>query len=151
MMNARNASLTLLICVLLAGCLSSPSRTALRPDFAGQIDADDPAGFQAAREAAIQQYEESPDDEARLRLAYLLSRPDPSMQQLTRGREVLAEIEADSENAPLRDMLDRELALLMELQRAQGRVLELQAQLEALKAIETEITESQQEKPEPPK
>jgi hypothetical protein len=72
------------------------------------------------------------------------------MQQLTRGREVLAEIEVDSENAPLRDMLDRELALLMDLQSAQGRVLELQAQLEALKAIETEIAESQQEKPEPP-
>jgi hypothetical protein len=142
--------LTLLMCLLLAGCLGSPSRTALWPDFAAQLDLDNPAGIQAARESAIQQYEDSPDDEARLRLAYLLSRPDTSMQQLTRGREVLAEIEVDSENAPLRDMLDRELALLMDLQSAQGRVLELQAQLEALKAIETEIAESQQEKPEPP-
>lgn len=141
---------SLLICVLLAGCLGSPSRTALWPDFAGQLDPNDPAGIQAARESAIRQYEENPDDEARLRLAYLLSRPDPSMQQLAQGREVLAEIEADSENAPLRDMLDRELALLIDLQRAQGRVLELQAQLEALKAIETEIAESQQEKSEPP-
>lgn len=145
-----NKRFTVLICVLLAGCVGSPSRTPLWQDIMGQLDPNNSAAFQAARESALQQYEESPDDKARLRLAYLLSRPNPSMQQLSRGREVLAEIEADSENAPLRGMLDRELALLMDLQRAQGRVLELQAQLEALKAIETEIAESQQEKPEPP-
>jgi hypothetical protein len=142
--------LTLLLCALLAGCVGSSLRPAPWPDYAGQLDLANPAAVQAARESAQQQYAASPDDETRLRLAYLLSRPDPSMQQLLRGREVLAEIEADSDHAPLRDMLDRELALLMDLQRARGRVLELQAQLEALKAIETEITERQQDRQEPP-
>jgi hypothetical protein len=112
--------------------------------YTHQIAGMDTAGVLAERESVSRRYASLPDDEIRMRLAYVLSRPDASMQLLTRSREILAEVSAASEMAPLRDLLDREISLLIELQRAQGRTLELQAQLEALKVIEAEMLESRE-------
>jgi hypothetical protein len=115
--------------------------------------------LQLARAAAMRQYSVQPTEANRLRAGYLLSRPAASLEQLAQSREILAEISTDSELAPLCGLLDAEIRRAMELQEAQGRVLELRAQLEnlqarlgelqtqlnALKAIEEEMVESQQQ------
>jgi hypothetical protein len=126
-------------------CQTTPSGTADWVAYTHQIAGMDSAGVLAERESASRLYASQPDDEIRMRLAYVLSRPDASFQQLTRSREILAEISAASDMAPVRDLLDREISLLIKLQRAQGRTLELQAQLEALKAIEAEMLENRQD------
>jgi hypothetical protein len=107
----------------------------------------------------MKQYIAQPTDVNRLRAAYAMSRPDASLEQLAQSRVLLAEIAAGSELAPMRDLLDAEIRQSMAVQEAQLRVLELQAQLEhlqarlgelqaqldALKSIEEEMVESQQQ------
>jgi hypothetical protein len=149
----------LIPCLWLAACQATPPAA---PDWAGfldQVDRMDAQQLQLARAAAMRQYLVQPTDANRLRAGYLLSRPEASQEQLAQSRELLAEIAADGELAPMRALLDAEIRRAMELQAAQGRVLELQAQLEdrqarlgelqaqldALKAIEEEMVESQQQ------
>jgi uncharacterized coiled-coil DUF342 family protein len=114
----------------------------------------------------MDQYEMQPTDSNRLRAGYALSRPGASPVQLARGREILAEIPPGSDLAPMRELLDREIEKSIEVQGAESRVLELQAQLselraqlgelqgqldelqgqlDALKSIEEEMVESQQQ------
>lgn len=116
-----------------------------------RADGLDAADFPARLEEAERQYGLRPDDVNRMRLAYLLSRPDPTLQQLKRAREVLSGISNSSELAPFRDPLDREIGLLMQLKQDKGRMDELQAQLDALeaqlaalKAIEEEMVENRE-------
>jgi hypothetical protein len=92
----------------------------------------------------------------------VLSRRDAGVAQLARSREILAEISADSELAPLRDLLDRwiqyaqavavgkarERKLAAERDRLQAELAEVREQLEALKNIEQDIVESQQKSDE---
>ena len=149
----------LIPCLWLAACQATPPAA---PDWAGfldQVDRMDAQQLQLARAAAMRQYLVQPTDANRLRAGYLLSRPEASQEQLAQSRELLAEIAADGELAPMRGLLDAEIRRAMELQAAQSRVLELQAQLEdrqarlgelqaqldALKAIEEEMVESQQQ------
>lgn len=114
-------------------------------DYAALVDGMDAAQVRDERDANARLYASQGGDEVRLRLAYTLSRPGASLQQLERGLEVLAEIPADSQWAAMRDWLHREISLALELGRAEGRILELKAHLDALKAIEAEMIESRQE------
>jgi hypothetical protein len=146
-------------CVWLAACQSTPPTT---PDWAGfmdQVDRMDAQQLRYAREAAMKQCIVRPTDVNRLRAAYAMSRPDASPEQLAQSRDLLAEIAAASDLAPMRDLLDAEIRQYLAVQEAQLRVLELQAQLEelqarfrelqmqlnALKSIEEEMVESQQQ------
>ena len=125
----------LIPCVWLAACQATPPEA---PDWAGfldQVDRMDAQQLQLARAAAMRQYSAQPTDANRLRAGYLLSRPEASQEQLAQSRELLAEIAADGELAPMRGLLDAEIR----------RAMELQAQLNALKAIEEEMVESQQQ------
>lgn len=101
---------------------------------------------EAAREQALNRYQSAPDDPARLRLAYVLSRPSAPLPQLERSRVILAEIPPASAYAPLRDLLDGELEALVELRRIQGHTDELEARLEALKEIETDLQSGRRNK-----
>lgn len=149
----------LLVCLLLMGChmlppkqqpsepgpvIAQPSETEEWVAYTRRVENWDPARIPDHRDEALRAYNRRPDDFNRMRLGYLLSRPAPSMQQLAQSREILAEISNTSELAPLRDLLDREIALLMQIKRDRGRILELEAHLEALKAIEEEMVESRE-------
>jgi hypothetical protein len=84
-------------------------------------------------------------DVDRLRLSYLLSRPNLPMQDISKSQILLAEIGSDSSYAPYRDLVARELVLLIDLQAAQRSAQELQTQLETLKGIDTDLTQGQAE------
>ena len=160
------AARLLIPCLWLAACQSAPPET---PDWAGFLDLVermDDQQLRLARESALRQYRVHPTDANRLRAGYALSRPIASLEQLAQSRELLAEIPAGSELAPMRDLLDAEIRQSMALQEAEVRALELQAQLEnlqarleelqarlgelqtqlnSLKAIEKEMIESQEQ------
>lgn len=116
------------------------------------------------RDLAVERYRAQPTDENRLRLAYLLSRPRLTAPELNRSQALLAEIDASSELAALRDLLDKEIALLSELdgrqqqidklqvrvQALNTQIQALQTQLDTLKTIETDINETQKELEELP-
>ncbi|MGH8222985.1 MAG: hypothetical protein ACREQZ_08425 [Woeseiaceae bacterium] len=157
--------------LLLGACVSAPGNIADWNPYVGGIDALSDREFAAVLDEAKEKYLAGPNDEIRVRLGYLLSRPDRPAQDIGESRRVLAEIDPDSAYAPLRDLLQREVELLSELGSAgretsnlsaqvamleadiaeqhtrlvalQSRIAELQTQLEALKSIETKITEDQ--------
>ncbi|MCU0988123.1 MAG: hypothetical protein MUE63_00655 [Xanthomonadales bacterium] len=149
----------LIPCLWLAACQTAPPETPDWAGFLGQVDRMDAQQLQMARETAMRQYVVQPTDVNRLRAAYAVSRPGASLEQLAQSRDLLAEIAAASDLAPMRDLLDAEIRQSMAVQEAQGRVLELQAQrddlqarlgelqtqLDALKSIEKEMVESQQQ------
>jgi hypothetical protein len=146
-------------CLWLAACQSTPPATPDWAEFLARIDRMDAQQVQLARDALMSQYWVHPADTNRLRVGYALSRPGAFPEQLAQSRKILAEIRADSELAPMRDILDREIEKSIELQGAESRVLELQAQLSelraqlgelqaqlaALKSIEEAMVESQQQ------
>lgn len=134
----------------LAGCQTTPVPQDDWPAFTRAFDAMDRDGVNTAREAALVRYNSQPDDPARLRLAYVLSRPDVPLRQLERSREILAEIANDSPHVALRDALDREIRALSQLQRMHGRLLEVESRLEALKAIEQDLNQSRRQRENPP-
>lgn len=156
----------LIPCLWLAACQSMPPAKQDWADFLNRIDRMDMQQLQLARDALMSQYEVQPTDSNRLRAGYALSRPGSSPEQLARGRAILGEIPSSSELAPMRDLLEREIVMSIEVQGAESRVLELQAQLseqqaqlgelrarlgelqaqlDALKSIEEEMVESQQQ------
>ncbi|MGK2924036.1 MAG: hypothetical protein ACSLE2_00290 [Lysobacterales bacterium] len=163
----------LILCLWLTACQSTPPARQDWADFLNRIDRMDTQQLQLARSALVSQFEVQPTDLNRLRAGYALSRPDAAPEQLAQSRKILAEMHADSELAPMRDVLDREIQKSIELQGAESQVLELQAQLselraqldelqvqqfvlqaqqvelqaqlEALKSIEEEMVESQQQ------
>lgn len=135
----------LLVCLCVAGCKTVPTPpTQGLIEFTRHYDSLKDADARAERKAESQRYASNPDDETRWRLAYAMSRPEASLQQLAKSRVILAEIPAQSDVAPLRDLLDREIQLLIELQKSKAQALELQAQLDALKDIEAEMAEHRQ-------
>ena len=152
-------ALLLICCLWLAACQSTPPPTQDWADFLGRIDRMDAQQLQLARDALTHQYEIQPTDSNCLRAGYALSRPGASLEQLARGREILAEIPPGSDLAPMRELLDREIERSIEVQGAESQVLELQAQLsglrtqlgelqaqlDALKSIEEDMVESQQQ------
>lgn len=149
----------LIPCLWLAACQSTPPARQDWADFLDRIDGMDAQQLQLARDALVNQFELQPTDSNRLRVGYALSRPGAPSEQLARSRAILAEIPPGSDLAPMRDVLDREIAKSIEVQEAESRVLELQAQLgdlraqlgelqaqmDALKSIEEEMVESQQQ------
>jgi hypothetical protein len=156
----------LIPCLWLAACQSTPPESQNWTEFLGQVGQMDAQQLQLAREAALRQYSIEATDANRLRAGYVLSRPDASLEQLAQSREILAGISAGSDLAAMRDLLDAEIRQSIHLREAELRALELQAQLEAvqarlealqarfgelqkqlnaLKSIEKEMIESQQQ------
>lgn len=132
------------ILVGLVLCMSScqvlPPRTADWSEYTRAFDSlDSVRAMDEMRAQALETYEEQPDDPARLKLAYVLSRPNAPLPLLERSRGILAEIPPDSPYAAMRDLLDGELRALVELRRTQGYTMELEERLEALKAIEEDL------------
>lgn len=137
-------------------CLSACQLMSPRmDDWVGYTQAfdrlDSPRARAEVREQALMRYQTEPDDTARLQLAYVLSRPNAPLRRLERSRAILAEIPSTSPYAPWRDMLDAELRALGDLRRAQGYAVELEAQLEALKQIETDLQRNRRERENRPR
>ncbi|MCH9695222.1 MAG: hypothetical protein K0U72_12000 [Gammaproteobacteria bacterium] len=97
------------------------------------------------RDRLLVQHREHPTDGSRLALAYLLSRPQVLVHDMDRSRELLAEIDAGGAYAPVRDLLLREFAMVEEIAELQTQTSHLESQLEALKAIEADLSDNQQE------
>jgi uncharacterized coiled-coil protein SlyX len=133
-------SLAVGILLLVAGCAHWPPSNQPAVGLT-EIDDLDSNGLIQERDAALTRYRQQPDDETRLRLAYVLSRPDPSTQDLEASRRLLDEIGSDSDYAALRDALRREIALLNELENARRRADVQQARLDA---IESDLVTSQE-------
>jgi hypothetical protein len=158
----------LITMLFLAACRSAPpevqtwSEYHTWSEYMAEVQRMDARQLLLARESAVRQFEEQPDDSNRLRAAYVLSRAPASPQQLTESRRLLADMAAESELTPLRNLLDGEIRRFMEVQDAESRVLELrtqidelqsrlavlQEQLNTLKNIETEMIENQQQSDE---
>jgi hypothetical protein len=146
-------------CLWLAACQSVPPEEEAWTAFLTRADRMDAPQLQLAREAAMKQYTDLPNDSNRLRAAYLLSRPEASLQQLQQSREILAGISAGSDLAALGALMDEEIQRTVEAQKSElgtlqlqlrlielhGQLGELQKQLNALKEIEQEMGKSQQE------
>jgi len=134
-------SFLLLALILLAGCAHWQSRSEQPTVVLMEIDDLGPEGLVQERDAAVALYQQAPSDETRLRLAYVLSRPNPSTQDLETSRKLLDEIGPDSDNVALRDALRREIALLNELELARRRA---DAQQDRLDAIEADLVRNQE-------
>ena len=162
----------------LVGCQTMPttSDNGDWAAWIAEVDAMDAASLGAAQTEALRQYTIDPSDGNRLRAGYALSRPGASLAQLEQARGVIEQIPADSELGAYRELLDREIRLRMELRRTQLRLTEqqleaeqltsktselqrrvegllsqvrdLQTQLDALKAIEENMVQSQQQSDE---
>lgn len=113
--------------------------------FAAGANALTPAELATRRRSAGERFRHTANADDRLRFAYLLSRPAPTGQNLDRSRELLLALPAQHRYAPLRDLILRELDLTVNLSSARNKVRAQQAQLEALKAIEADLTENQKE------
>lgn len=83
-----------------------------------------------AQNAALLRYQDQPNDENRMQLAWLLSQGEPSLQQLDHSLELTREISSDSVWAAWRNLLQERVKNMIELQNARGSLLELEAQLE---------------------
>ena len=129
--------------LLLCACASPPVSPVVEwVSFAAEIDRLAPPGL-AIRHKSLQDiHSAQPDDDNRMRLAYVLSRPNAATQDLTKSSALLADIDAGSAYAPLRDMLKREIALTTELRLVRRKLDELKSQLEMLKTIDGDLTES---------
>jgi peptidoglycan hydrolase CwlO-like protein len=133
--------------------------------FLDQFEHLDPQQLLFVRESLLQQYQSQPDDWHRWQAAYALSRTPATPQQLTQSREILAEISAGHDLAPLRDLLDGEIRKSMQVQQTESsqrdlqsqndqlqsqlsalnrQLDELQQQMDAVKEIEEEMVETQQ-------
>lgn len=139
-----------LVMLTLTGCaVMEPWRANPRLEdwvaFADRVNGLDAAELVNEYEIFNQRLQEQPGDADRLHLSYLLSRPGLPMQDIGKSQALLAEIGPDSVYAPYRNMLARELVLLLDLQAEQKRVRELHAQLEALKGIDADLSEGQAE------
>lgn len=120
--------------------------------FVEEIARLEPPSYVSFRDQLLLSYKNSPDDEIRLRLGYLLSRPNTDIQNLPKSVELLAEIERNSSYLWLRTSLLNEINLMRELRAANAElnsadesIDELQTQLKMLKTIDGDLTESQRE------
>ena len=158
-----NLARLLLLASLLAGCQTM--RSALVPlrvkwsDYVNAVEQMPPGQLQEARTAELERCLAEPDDWNRMRAAYVLSRPGASGEQLSRSRELLAEVSGDSELSPMRNLLDEEVQRTQELRVAQARsgefqdrvrkleteLKELRLKMDALMKIEQKMVESQEQ------
>jgi len=154
----------LLLCVLLTGCQTMtpappPVPAAVKwTAYVTELEQMEPGQLQEARKLAMDDYLANPDDWNRMRAGYALSRAGASREQLSRSREILAEIADNSELAPMRDLLRKEVQRAQELRVSQARsqefqnklreleteLKELRLKLEALMEIERKMAESQE-------
>ena len=127
------------ICCLSLGLFLAGWQTTLAQDKSWVTYLDEVARMQpeemlAARAAAVQAYSEEPTDVNRLKAGYALSRTPASMEQLARGRYILAEISNNSVLAPMRDLLVGEISRYLELQGVELSVRRLRAENDALQS-----------------
>lgn len=113
--------------------------------FVDRVDRLDAAGLVDEYTITTERLGDLPRDADRLRLSYLLSRPELPMRDVARSETLLAQISSESDYAPYRDLMIRELAMANELRAAQKSAQELRTQLEALKGIDTDLTRGQEE------
>jgi hypothetical protein len=102
------------------------------------------------RDRIFREHHKQPGDGSRLVLGYLLSRPELLVQHLDKSRVFLTEIDTSSAYAPVRDLLLRELAMIDKIADLKTQITRLQSQLDALRVIETDLTENQKEFEEVP-
>lgn len=138
-MMARNIWVPIILTLI--GCVTTTSTSMNWTQFTAGVSELGTAELVDVRDEAIKRYRAHPDDETRMRLSFILSLPDALTQDLAESDRLLTEIDSESGVAPLRDALKREIALVVELQMAQRKIGELQSRLEALKAIEADMTE----------
>jgi hypothetical protein len=154
------ASVVALALTVLAGCaaIQAPPATAPAPAaqcnctsvaewvaFVDHVDGLDETGLVEEYATTLARYQQAPDDAERMRLSYLLSRPQLPMRDIGASQVLLTQISADSPYAPLRDLLAQETALQIDLQAAREQAHQLRTQLEALKGIDTDLTRGQEE------
>lgn len=153
----------LIPCLFIAACQGMPPQTQTQTwtwtEFLDEVGSMDAQQLALARESAVQQNLAQPSDSNRLKAGYVLSRVPASPQQLKESAAILTQIPASSELAPMRDLLMGEISRYMEVQDAESRTLQLRAEVEevqaqlgvlqeqlaALKKIEAEMVESQEE------
>lgn len=131
------------IIILMLGCASSPYHLMEWMHYVENINTINPTQLTTVRDIALEDHHRQPNDESRLRLAYVVSRANVATQDLTKSRLLLAQIAPDSAYVPLRDMVLREIQLTAKLEETRQTISALQTQLESLKAIETELKENQ--------
>ena len=112
-------------------------------EFASELEPLNSSELLAKRNNLRASYAQAPNNEQRMRLAYLLSRPNPATQNFAKSLALLAELEPNSHFAPLRNMIQREITLSKQLNATRQKLQELQNQLNTLKAIDGDLTESQ--------
>lgn len=155
--------------LVIAGCSTTPTALDQWSEFTRSADAMGEVQRQQAYNRARDQYGEHPGDLGRLQLAYLQTGVGASPESLAQARELLLQVGGEGGLDTVRDSLRREIALLERLadektefdkvQRAadgaRERVLTLQwqlekvhsdldtcrTQLEALKNIESDMSE----------
>jgi len=125
----------------LTGCAMLQDRTGNWVTYTRTVSQMAPAELTLAQDAARKNYQQEKTDRNRLELAWLLSRPDASRQQIKQSLDLLAEINQRSDWAPLRDLVRQQVELRQALLTEHGKALEFKAQLDAMKKIETRMTE----------
>lgn len=131
----------LLLALLLCGCSALTPRQDGWQDFTARVEGMNETELLAARRALLEDYRSQPSDAVRLRLSYVLSRTEVSLEQLRQARRIVAEVAAGGPHTVVRDLLLQQIGLLVRLQETQGEVLQLRAQLEMLKKIETDLSQ----------
>ena len=120
--------------VFLAGWQPASAQDKSWVTYLDEVARMQPEEMLAARAAAVQAYTEEPTDVNRLKAGYALSRTPASIEQLARGRYILAEISDNSVLAPMRDLLVGEISRYLELQGVELSVRRLHAENDALQS-----------------
>ena len=118
--------------------------------FVGRLETLSTLELAGERDRIAIEHREQPSDGSRLALGYLLSRPQLLIRDIDRSRMLLAEIDTSSVYASVRDLLVRESAMIDKVAALEAHITRLQLQLDALKVIETDLTENQKELEEVP-
>lgn len=149
-------STILLVAATLAGCAALAPPAAAPADcgcasvadwvaYMDHVDTLDETGLMEEYALTLERYRVQPDDADRLRLSYLLSRPQLPERDVGMSQVLLTQIPADSAYAPLRTLMAQETALMIDLEAARQQSQQLRAQLEALKGIDADMTRGQEE------
>lgn len=104
--------------------------------FTEQIEQLDGLGLAAKYNELLAEYELQQNDQNRLYLGYLLSRPNQSIQDLVRSKTILYEIEHNGFYAVLRDSLISEIELMSQPPSNADRWISFVAEVETLEDSE---------------
>jgi len=116
--------------ITLSACCSSPERVPDWSEYANAALRYPEDQLQVVQKAALLRYQGQADDENRMKLAWLLSRGDPSLQQLQRALELARQVAPEGPWAARSNLLQVDLENMIELQTTRGRLLELGTQIE---------------------